>query len=212
MMTEKPEEKKDNRKAEDNDIRFLKEKRRSGPNVMLMAALLLAIGVAYALWFRQASQSGFFATQAPPVSAPQEQIAVPRELVDRIWIDSLPQRETDKFNFYLFSSEDNFGINDHAQSIYKHLLEFFYYRATDSALTFQFPHDKRQARCSYKVERLSKPERDIDLKLTIENDPQMGGKTTTYLSSTKWQMTDLETLPPTLRSLPLQSNHPHIAP
>ena len=52
MMTEKQdkENQKDNRKTtEDNDIRFLKEKRRGGPNVIFMAVLLLAVSFAVTL-------------------------------------------------------------------------------------------------------------------------------------------------------------------
>jgi hypothetical protein len=187
------------------DIRFLndeKKKKKSGSTFKLLAVLTLAIGLAYAWWYHRAVETGFFTNitdQATVVPAEQVQSL----LVDRLWIDELPQRESDKFNFYVFSGEDEFGINDKAQSIYKHLLEIFNFRADAKNINFTFPHDRRNARSAYQVEKLARPRGDIDMKLVISADPQMGGKSWTYWSSTKWQSHDLQSLPPMLRHLPL---------
>ncbi|MBM3463386.1 MAG: hypothetical protein FJX76_14905 [Armatimonadetes bacterium] len=194
MMTEKAENDVEEGRSESRDIRFLREKRKkSGAGVYVMAALLLIAGLAYALWYREAF--------TPP---PTEAAAPSPLLVDRLWIDEMPQRDTDKFNFYVFSSEDNFGVNDKAQSIYKHVVELFYYDAKDTALRFQFPHDRRDVRTACKVEKMARPKDEFDLQLTINADPQNSGKTTVYYSSTKWSSHDKTTMPEILRNLPME--------
>ena len=172
-------------------IRFLKEQKKGGSGFYLLAVFILVAGLGYLLVARRA-------VEPAGVPVPAEQAA--SLLVDRLWIDELPQRETDTFNFYIFSSEDNFGINDHAMSVYKHLLELFFYKLSgDTNIHFQFPHDRRQLRTTYRLEKLSKPKGDIDLKLTIAKDPQMGGKTQVYFSSTRWSSHDLRSLPTLLQ-------------
>jgi hypothetical protein len=193
MMAEQEreaEERNDDSHGDAREIRFLKEKRRRGPGMYVFAVLLLVAALVYAHWYRE--------TFEKPI-ATQDAIHAPSLLVDRIWIDEIPQRESDKFHLYLFSSEDNFGINDKAASIYKHLLEIFFYDASGTTLSFQFPHDRRNSKTSYKVEKLSKPKDDVDLKLTITADPQMNGKNAVYYSSTKWSSVDRSTMPQLLQ-------------
>ena len=192
MMTERPHDEVlagEGQEDRPTQIRFLKEEQRAkkGPGLYLLAALVLAVALGYLFLARQA-------LHPTGVVVPAEQAA--SLLVDRVWIDDLPQRESDTFNLYIFSSEDNFGVNDHAMSIYKHVLELFFYKLSgDSTIHFQFPHDRRQLRTSYRVERLSRPKGDLDLKLTIDKDPQMAGKTCIYYSSTRWSSRNLQSLP-----------------
>lgn len=197
MMDERQGNHVDEAARRGSEIAYLKRKARKSPNnIYYIAAILLVLATAYALWFRAAF--------APSVVPAPPGVQISSLLVDRLWIDELPQRDTDKFNFYLFSSEDNFGVNDHAQSLYKHLLEFFYYGGSDTELKFQFPHDRRNAKSAYKVEKVARPKDELDLKLSLTADPQNGGKPTTYYSSTRWSSTDLQSMPPLLRGLPTQ--------
>lgn len=197
MMTERRDDEMQGSPTQEANparIRFLTEKKKSRSGLYLAAFLLLLAAIAYAFmapWaLRLAGVRG--ATDVAPLA--------PSLLFDRVWIDEIPQRDTDTFNFYVFSSEDNFGVNDHALSVYKHVLELFFYRASgETTLQFQFPHDRRQARTTYKVEKMAKPRGDLDLKLTIDKDPQMGGKTQVYFSSTRWSSHDLQSLPTALR-------------
>jgi hypothetical protein len=180
--------------ASGRDIRFLKEKQRKGPGALVFAVLLLVVGIVYALFVRSTML-------APP--APSADAHAPSLLVDRLWVDKIPEKDMDKFNFYIFSSEENIALNDQAQSSYRHLLEIFFYRASSRDLQYQFPHDRRSGKTQYSVEKLSKPDRNgIDLKLTLVADPQAGNTTKTYYSSTKWSSLDKSTLPPPLRHLP----------
>lgn len=200
MMTDREKQSDESKSGEGgHEIRFLQKKRRKGGRkVYLMAALLLIGAIVYALWARATLLA------PPPEEGNPPEAAAPSVLVDRLWIDVIPQRESDKFNFYIFSSEDNIGLNDKAESVYRHLLEIFFYNANNNQITFQFPHDRRSLKSGYKVEKLSKPKDDVDLQLTIEKDPQNSGKSTVYYSSTKWSSADRSSLPPMLRNVPLE--------
>lgn len=183
--------------ASGRDIRFLKEKKRKGSGALVFGLLLLVLGVAYALWFRAA-----FAPPVPSGAVVSSELAG-GYLVDRFWLDTIPERETDKFNVYFFSSEEGVALNDQALSVYKHVLELFFYKASGRDLQYQFPHDRRSGKTAYTVEKLQRPEKyDIDLKLTLAADPQAGGQAKVYFSSTKWSSLDKSTLPPLLQHLP----------
>lgn len=179
------------------DIRLLKRKQRKGPGAMIWAVLFLGLGIVYALLVR-----AFIAPQVPHGQMLNGDQAA-SILVDRLWVDRVPEKDTDKFNFYIFSSEENIALNDQAQSSYRHLLEIFFYRATAHDISYQFPHDRRSGKTAYAVEKLAKPDRNqIDMKLTLVADPQAENKTKVYFSSTKWSSLDNTTLPASLRKVP----------
>ena len=179
------------------EIRILNSRPRRRSNLFLIAGLIIVAALAYAWMVRVALR--------PPntnVRAVVNQNAASL-LLDRLWIDRVPQRDTDRFNLYVFMSEEQMGLNDQAQSIYRHLLEIFLYDANSREIRFHFPHDSRAAKSAYTVERLARPERnDIDLKLTIAADPQNGNQKTEYFSSTKWNSMDRSTWPAMLRNVP----------
>lgn len=180
------------------DIRFLKEKQRKGPGALVFAVLLLVAGIIYALFVR----SAMLAPKEPTGVVVSDELAASM-LVDRFWIDRIPEAPMDKFNFYIFSSEDDIALNDQAQSIYRHLLEIFVFKASARDIQYQFPHDRRKGKTAYTIEKLARPdENQIDLKLTLTADPQSGGKSHVYYTSTKWQSHDRSTLPVNMRELP----------
>lgn len=178
--------------ANGRDIRFLEEeKKRKGPKVLFLALIVLAAGLVYA-WFARAT----LLSQETPVG-----VENPNVLVDRLWVDKVPESDREPFTFYIFSSEENLALNDKAASTYRHLLEIFFYRATARDLQYQFPHDRRSGKTKYTIEKLAKPENNqIDLKLTIVADPQANNETKVYYSSTKWSNVDRATLPGSLRA------------
>lgn len=177
------------------DIRFLNQKKKKSSKTLVVALLILLGAVAYALLAR----ATLLVQKAPPSVTGAENAST---LVDRIWVDRVPERDRDSFSFYVFGSEENVAMHDLAPSIYRHALEIFFYRATARDLQFQFPHDRRSARSPYTVEKLGKPEKhNIDLKLTIAADPQSGGTQKVYYSSTQWNALDRSTLPQWLRQV-----------
>jgi hypothetical protein len=118
-------------------------------------------------------------------------------LLNRPWLDEFPEKPEQKFMVYVFSDE-NVGAHDKADSAYRHLLEIFMLRASTEKISFLFPHDKRKADSSFKVERISR-KGQFDLKLTLEHDPQLNGKSYVYFSCTEWEIKNHREIPAFLK-------------
>lgn len=118
---------------------------------------------------------------ATPTAQTASEIENAKELYDVLWIDRYPEMASDTFKGYTFTS-DNVGIAMDFHSAYKLTLELFEFKATNSAITFHFPHDGRRANNNYKIEKLKKPTKHFDISLTVDNDPTNAGKTTVYYS------------------------------
>lgn len=118
---------------------------------------------------------------APSSAQTASEVQNAKELYDVLWIDRYPEMASDTFKGYTFTS-DNVGIAMDFHSAYKLTLELFEFKATNTQLTFHFPHDGRRAQNPYKIEKLKKPTKHFDISLTLENDPTNGGKTTIYYS------------------------------
>lgn len=129
---------------------------------------------------------------------PTEQ-ATPQQsqLYDVLWLDKYPEVSHDSWKAYVYSS-DNVGISIDAASSFKLTLELFEFKADSKQLRFHFPHDGRKANCSYKIEKLKKPTRHFDTKLTVEKDPQNDGQTKEYFTGPEFR--SFEALPEHFRS------------
>lgn len=123
-------------------------------------------------------------------------------LIGRPWVDHLPKDPRSKFLSYIFTKQ-GLGFHDEAQSHYKHLIELFDFRATENAINFYFPHDNRQAATDYKVERI-RGEDPLDLRLTLNKDPQKKGQQSVFYSSTSWRIENQDSLPECLKGIPVQ--------
>lgn len=126
-------------------------------------------------------------------------------LFNRPWLDEYPQKPEQHFMVYVFSDEE-VGIHDKADSVYKHLIEIFKFRANFEKISFLFLHDNRKEESSYKIERISGGN-PFNLKLTIAQDPQVNRKTYVYFSNTDWEIRNRNTLPKEVRSFSNQLNY-----
>ncbi len=104
-----------------------------------------------------------------------------RELYEVIWIDKYPEMTQDKWNAYMFTN-DNVGLTIEAHSAYKITLEIFEFKASRDKLRFHFPHDARRADSKYSIEKLKKPTKHFDTKLTLASDPRFNGETRVYFT------------------------------
>lgn len=104
-----------------------------------------------------------------------------KDLYDVLWLDKYPEMQSDTFKAYSFTS-DNVGITMDFHSAFKLTLELFEFKASNTHITYHFPHDGRRANVSYKIEKLKKPTKHFDASLTIENDPANAGQTTVYFT------------------------------
>lgn len=112
-----------------------------------------------------------------------------RELYDVIWIDKYPEMTNDTWNAYMFTA-DNVGLSIDAHSAYKITLEVFEFKATKDKLKFHFPHDSRRSDSKYSIERLKKPTKHFDTKLTVTADPQQGGQSYEYFTGPDFRSAD----------------------
>lgn len=104
-----------------------------------------------------------------------------RELYEVIWIDKYPEMTQDKWNAYMFTN-DNVGLSIDAHSAYKITLEIFEFKASKDKLRFHFPHDSRRGNSKFTIEKLKKPTKHFDTKLTLGTDPQQNGETRVYFT------------------------------
>ena len=118
-------------------------------------------------------------------------------LINRPWMDEFPEKPEQPFVGYIFTDEAA-GISDRADSLYKHLIEIFAFKSSAEKISFIFPHDRRKAESTYKVERIEF-KGQFNLKLTLQKDPQMKGKTYVYFSNTNWNIKNEETIPEEIR-------------
>jgi hypothetical protein len=144
----------------------------------ILLILVLAAVFAYFWWTREREKAMVF---APGEGA--------KMLVNRMWVDHLPTSPREKYSGYFFAVR-GLGIHDSAESIFKHLVELFHFKIDGTTMNFQFPHDDRSASSSFTVEKLKDVRGPLDLKLTVQNDPQRGGETGVYYSSTRWRKGD----------------------
>ena len=120
-------------------------------------------------------------------------------LLNRPWLDEYPQKAEQKFMAYVFSDE-GIGVHDKAESAYRHHIEIFTFRATAEKLFFLFPHDKRKGESTYKVDKIQGGG-PFNLKLTLTQDPQNGGKTYIYFSNTQWDITGQGNVPQAVKPM-----------
>jgi len=120
-------------------------------------------------------------------------------LLNRPWIDEYPAKPEQRFMAYVFTDE-SVGIHDRADSAYRHLIEIFLLKVSAEKIGYLFPHDRRKAETTYKLERIQ-GDRYFNLKVTIDQDPQAGGKSYIYFSNTDWNVKNQGSLPENIRPL-----------
>lgn len=114
-----------------------------------------------------------------------------RPLTDYIWLDRLPEEPTDPFKAYYFSSDGAVMVD--APSCYKVVLEIFEFKADGKNIIYNFLHDGRRANSGYVIERMDRPTKDFDTRLTLAKDPNNKNKKTIYFTGPNMRSQD--TLP-----------------
>lgn len=146
------------------------------------------------------------APEQPAAAAEQVAPAADPALVECLWLDRLPEDPYEPFQLYFFSEEGGrVGLNAKADSAFKILLEVFEFIDLGDKVQFYFPHDRRKPGSAYKVEKLKKPNAYFDVQLTLDSDPQNGGKKAIYYSGPEFRPEATgETLPPHVRRVLMQ--------
>jgi hypothetical protein len=91
-------------------------------------------------------------------------------LIDRNWIDRMPETEKDKLYVYRFVPSMGGGVYQD-RTLFKGTFELFMFEATDGEIKFVLPETKETVTSKFVIEKVDGPA-PFDLKLTISDDPR----------------------------------------
>jgi hypothetical protein len=115
-----------------------------------------------------------FATACSSTEAPASRVVPSKEaktlLIDRNWIDRMPETDRDKLYVYRFVPSMGGGVYQD-RTIFKGTFELFMFEATDGEIRFVLPETKEKVTSKFVIEKVDGPA-PFDLKLTIPDDPR----------------------------------------
>jgi len=91
-------------------------------------------------------------------------------LINRNWIDRMPQRTTDRLHVYRFVPDMGGGVYQD-RTLFKGTFELFLFKVDRDHLVFELPETRERVTSQFQIERVEGP-RPFDLKLTIFSDPR----------------------------------------
>ena len=91
-------------------------------------------------------------------------------LIDRNWIDRMPQTERDKLHVYRFVPNMGGGVFQD-RTLYKGTFELFTFSVDGDHIDFNMPETSEKVRSQFHIENGDGPE-PFDLKLTVWSDPR----------------------------------------
>ena len=91
-------------------------------------------------------------------------------LINRNWIDRMPERTTDRLHVYRFVPNMGGGVFQD-RTLFKGIFELFMFKVERDHLVFELPETHEKVTSQFRIERVSGP-RPFDLKLTIFSDPR----------------------------------------
>jgi hypothetical protein len=91
-------------------------------------------------------------------------------LLDRNWIDRMPETDRDKLYVYRFVPSMGGGVFQD-RTLFKGTFELFMFEATDGQIRFVLPETKDKVTSTFQIEPVDGPA-PFDLKLTIPDDPR----------------------------------------
>lgn len=141
---------------------------------MTLAARVGGDGVLACLAMRNLvlSFSVLAALAACSKSSPQLSTADARDvLIDRNWIDRMPETTTDRLHVYRFVPTMGGGVYQD-RTLFKGTFELFLFKVEhDDHIVFSLPETHEKVTSAFTIEKVSGPG-PFDLKLTIASDPR----------------------------------------
>lgn len=107
--------------------------------------------------------------------SPKSSISVPSDeagklLIDRNWIDRMPQTHEDKLHVYRFVPNMGGGVFQD-RTLFKGTFELFKFKIAGDHIEFDLPQTRQKATSQFRIETVAGPA-PFDLKLTIFSDPR----------------------------------------
>lgn len=103
-----------------------------------------------------------------PTSLPADEAQ--RLLIDRNWIDRMPETERERLHVYRFVPSMGGGVFQD-RTLFKGTFELFSFEATGEQIRFVLHETKDTVTSAYRIEPVDGPP-PFDLKLTIPDDPR----------------------------------------
>ena len=91
-------------------------------------------------------------------------------LIDRNWIDRMPETDRDKLYVYRFVPSMGGGVFQD-RTLFKGTFELFMFESSDGEIRFVLPETKEKVTSKFTIENVDGP-KPFDLKLTITDDPR----------------------------------------
>src|SRR4051794_2799606 len=91
-------------------------------------------------------------------------------LIDRNWIDRMPENHTDKLHVYRFVPTMGGGVFQD-RTLFKGTFELFTFETKADELRFNLPETGQKVVSKFRIETVDGP-KPFDLKLTIPADPR----------------------------------------
>jgi hypothetical protein len=93
-----------------------------------------------------------------------------RLLIDRNWIDEMPQSPKDRLHVFRFVPKMGGGVYQD-RTLFRGEFELFVFKAAKRELSFRFPDSGERYQTTFKIEEVDGPE-PFDLRLTLERSPR----------------------------------------
>jgi hypothetical protein len=91
-------------------------------------------------------------------------------LLDRNWLDRMPETTRDRLHVYRFVPTMGGGVFQD-RTLYKGTFELFRFDVTGGEIKFDLPETHQRVTSAFRIERVDGPA-PFDLKLTIDDDPR----------------------------------------
>ncbi len=91
-------------------------------------------------------------------------------LIDRNWIDRMPQTDRERLHVYRFVPSMGGGVYQD-RTLFKGTFELFQFSATGDEIKFDLPETKTKVTSAYSIDEVTGPE-PFDLRLTIYESPR----------------------------------------
>src|ERR1700759_3137528 len=113
---------------------------------------------------------GGFLAACHGTSSPQLSADDARDvLIDRNWIDRMPETTTDRLHVYRFVPSMGGGVFQD-RTLFKGTFELFMFEATGEQIRFDLPETDEKVTSAYRIAVVDEP--PFDLRLTVNDDPR----------------------------------------
>jgi hypothetical protein len=93
-----------------------------------------------------------------------------RLLIDRNWIDVMPETPKDRLHVFRFVPDMGGGVYQD-RTLFRGEFELFLFKVAKREISFDFPDNHERYRTSYTIEEVDGP-KPFDLKLTLGRSPR----------------------------------------